>query len=130
MVHRGHVALAVQNFLLPVKHNLQRRESTEHSQGNRDSCLSLFDTSGPEEKNISLLPERSALPQGIHCTETEPIWEEKRRGQQSTSTARPSLQPHGTLQWLSTSPATIPANTYHSSKINGHQWMASQEEVV
>lgn len=104
VVHRGHVALAVQNFLLPVKHNLQRRESTEHSQGNRGSSLSLFDTSGPAEKNISLLSERSALPQGIHCTETQPIWEEKRTGQQSTSTARPSAQPHSTLQWLTLPP--------------------------
>lgn len=30
----------------------------------------------------------------------------------------------------SVNPPTIPASTYHSSEINGHQRMASQEEVV
>lgn len=30
----------------------------------------------------------------------------------------------------SVNPPVTPANTYHSSKINGHQWMASQEEVI
>lgn len=66
VVNRRHVALTVQNFLLPVQHDLQRgaRALRTAREAGTTPCHSLALTSEPEEKNISLPAEGPAHPQG------------------------------------------------------------------
>lgn len=74
VVDRGHVALAVQNFLLPVQHDLQRGVTTLRTarEEGMTPCPSLALTSDPEEKNISLPAERPAIPQGDTSQQSTP----------------------------------------------------------
>lgn len=53
MVDRGHVTLAVQNFLLPVQNNLQRSERRTDKEVGITPWHMLALVSEPEEKNTS-----------------------------------------------------------------------------
>lgn len=96
VVHRGHVALAVQDFLLPVQHDLQggpRALSTAGEAG-MTPCHPPEHTSEPEEERISLLSGRPALPRGDALPQsTAGRWFHPPAPRRGLVNPTPSLQP-------------------------------------